>query len=61
MSSLKATSQASRFHESYDGVDLKQVNITVGQKDLLVDAHLQLTTGTHYGLLGRNGVGKSSL
>ncbi|KAI3656862.1 hypothetical protein MP638_001573 [Amoeboaphelidium occidentale] len=61
MSSLKATSQASRFHESYDGVDLKQVNITVGQKDLLVDAHLQLTTGTHYGLLGRNGVGKTIL
>lgn len=29
-------------------------------KELIVDAHLRLKTGVHYGLLGRNGTGKSS-
>lgn len=40
---------------------MKQVNISVGDKVLLVDASVQLKTGVHYGLLGRNGVGKSVL
>ncbi|KND03772.1 uncharacterized protein SPPG_01229 [Spizellomyces punctatus DAOM BR117] len=61
-----ATSQVSRFHaETLDtlsnDVDLKGVNITVGDHALLVDANLRLFRGVHYGLIGRNGVGKSTL
>jgi ABC-type polysaccharide/polyol phosphate transport system ATPase subunit len=29
-------------------------------KELIADAHLRLKGGIHYGLLGRNGTGKSS-
>ncbi|XHG07423.1 hypothetical protein AWENTII_010571 [Aspergillus wentii] len=29
-------------------------------RELLVDAHLRLKSGVHYGLIGRNGTGKSS-
>ena len=29
-------------------------------KELISDAHLRLKGGVHYGLLGRNGTGKSS-
>ncbi|PKY48786.1 P-loop containing nucleoside triphosphate hydrolase protein [Rhizophagus irregularis] len=65
-SEIVAYSQQSRFHtETLETlskeVDLKDVNITVGNKELLVDAKLQLKTGVHYGLVGRNGTGKSTL
>ncbi|OJJ34809.1 hypothetical protein ASPWEDRAFT_154237 [Aspergillus wentii DTO 134E9] len=30
-------------------------------RELLVDAHLRLKSGVHYGLIGRNGTGKSTL
>lgn len=30
-------------------------------KELIVDAHLRFKAGVHYGLLGRNGTGKSSI
>ncbi|GBC04818.1 hypothetical protein RclHR1_00590004 [Rhizophagus clarus] len=65
-SEIVAYSQQSRFHtETLETlskeVDLTDVNITVGSKDLLVDAKLQLKTGVHYGLIGRNGTGKSTL
>ncbi|CAG8447406.1 10997_t:CDS:2 [Ambispora gerdemannii] len=61
-----AYSQQSRFHtETLETlskeVDLKDVNITIGNKELLVDSRLQLKTGVNYGLIGRNGVGKSTL
>lgn len=29
-------------------------------KELIVDAHLRLKPGVHYGFIGRNGTGKSS-
>lgn len=29
-------------------IDLKQVNISVGDHDLLVDVHLRLKAGVHY-------------
>ncbi|KAG9284858.1 hypothetical protein G9A89_003781 [Geosiphon pyriformis] len=59
-------SQQSRFHtETLETlskeVDLRDVNLTVGTKELLVDARLKLKTGVHYGLIGRNGIGKSTL
>ncbi|KDQ55909.1 hypothetical protein JAAARDRAFT_208171 [Jaapia argillacea MUCL 33604] len=61
-----ATSQVSRFHTETletlsNDIDLKAVNISVGDHVLLVDANLRLFKGVHYGLVGQNGVGKSIL
>ena len=42
-------------------IDLKRVNITVNTNELLAGATLRLHEGRHYGLVGRNGVGKSTL
>jgi ATP-binding cassette subfamily F protein 3 len=63
---IVATSQTSRFHvDTLDTlskeIDLHQVNITIGNKDILVDASLRLKTGVRYGLVGRNGQGKSTI
>lgn len=60
-----AISQQSRFHTetletSSIELDLPGVNISVGQVDLLVDAHLKFKAGVRYGLVGQNGVGKTS-
>jgi ABC-type polysaccharide/polyol phosphate transport system ATPase subunit len=33
---------------------------TASAKDILVDSHLKLKSGVRYGLVGRNGTGKSS-
>lgn len=30
-------------------------------KELITDAHLRLKAGVHYGFIGRNGTGKSSM
>ncbi|KAF9585160.1 hypothetical protein BGW38_003644 [Lunasporangiospora selenospora] len=63
---VEAYSQQSRFYEetletlSRD-VDLKQVNITIADKPLLQDTRLWFKSGTMYGLVGRNGTGKSTL
>ncbi|TFK66153.1 P-loop containing nucleoside triphosphate hydrolase protein [Pluteus cervinus] len=70
MSHITATSQQTRFaHNISDptskDLDLHTLNVGVssssGKRDLLVDAHLQLIEGVHYVLVGRNGVGKSTL
>lgn len=63
---IVATSQTSRFHADTlatlsKEIDLKQVNIAIGNKDILVDGHLRLKTGVRYGLVGRNGQGKSTI
>ncbi|CEI88046.1 hypothetical protein RMCBS344292_02447 [Rhizopus microsporus] len=63
---IVAISQQSRFHtETIENLnkelDLKGVDISINQKDLLVDAHLKLKPFTRYGLVGQNGVGKSIL
>ncbi|KAJ3502721.1 hypothetical protein NMY22_g18494 [Coprinellus aureogranulatus] len=63
---ITAYSQQSRFHrETFDAnttdIDIKGVNISVGQKDILIDAHLRLKAGVKYGMVGQNGVGKSVL
>ena len=42
-------------------IDLKRVNITINGNELLTGATLRLHAGRHYGLVGRNGVGKSTL
>ncbi|KAI9352090.1 P-loop containing nucleoside triphosphate hydrolase protein [Obelidium mucronatum] len=63
---LVATSIQSRFHKDTletlsNDVDLKGVNITINNSTILQDAHLKLFQGVRYGLIGRNGVGKSTL
>ncbi|KAJ1545317.1 hypothetical protein HK405_008008, partial [Cladochytrium tenue] len=63
---IVATTQNSRFHiDTYEtlsnDIDLKQVNIRINDLPILVDANLKLFDGVHYGLVGRNGVGKSTL
>ncbi|KAJ1308009.1 hypothetical protein OPQ81_002080 [Rhizoctonia solani] len=63
---ILATSQTSRFHVDTlttlsKEIDLHQVNISIGTRDILVDAHLRLKTGVRYGLVGRNGQGKSTI
>ncbi|KAI9308793.1 P-loop containing nucleoside triphosphate hydrolase protein, partial [Cunninghamella echinulata] len=63
---IVATSQQSRFHtETLETlskeIDLKSVNISVNQLELLVDAHLRLKENVKYGFVGPNGTGKSVL
>lgn len=61
-----ATSQVSRFHTETlttlsNDIDLKDVHLTIGQRVLLASANLRLFRGVRYGLVGQNGVGKSTL
>ncbi|KAI0360502.1 hypothetical protein OH77DRAFT_1393750 [Trametes cingulata] len=63
---IVATSQVSRFHTETlttlsNDIDLKDVTVTIGQRTLLSGANLRLFHGVHYGLVGQNGVGKSTL
>eukprot|EP00833_Pecoramyces_ruminatium_P003897 jgi/Orpsp1_1/1177929/evm.model.c7180000063379.1 len=64
LKNINAFSQVSRYHsETIDSfskdIDLKDVNILVGDRELLVDTNLRLFQGVHYGLIGQNGIGKS--
>jgi len=66
LKNINAFSQVSRYHsETIDSfskdIDLKDVNIFVGDRELLVDTNLRLFQGVHYGLIGQNGIGKSTL
>lgn len=64
---IVVTSQQSRYHvDAVDAptskdIDVKDLTLTVGGRDLLDHAHLRIVEGTHYVLAGRNGTGKSSL
>lgn len=63
---IVATSQTSRFHNETletlsKDLDLKQVHISAGTKDLLVNADLRLFSGVNYGLIGPNGCGKTTV
>ena len=58
---INASSRTSRFSQADVGIDLQTVNISVEGRDLLSDSHVQLLSGVCYGLIGRNGVGKSVL
>ncbi|ORY88253.1 P-loop containing nucleoside triphosphate hydrolase protein [Leucosporidium creatinivorum] len=64
-SHIKCSAQQSRFHaatlDTTTEVDIKDLTISVGEKDLLASAHLRLKNGVRYGLVGRNGTGKSSI
>jgi hypothetical protein len=55
---ITATSQQSRFHmetleTACQDVDLRGVQLAVGDRELLADAHLRLSSGVRYGLVGR--------
>ena len=42
-------------------IHLEDFNISAGGKDLIVDANMMLAYGRRYGLVGRNGTGKTTL
>ncbi|CAK4070534.1 unnamed protein product [Aphanomyces euteiches] len=63
---IMARSQQDRFHlatidHNDKNIHLLQVGLSIGNRELLVDAELKLEAGVHYGLVGRNGTGKSTL
>lgn len=64
---LVVTSQQSRFHvDAVDAptskdIDVKDLTLSIGGRELLDHAHLRIVEGVHYVLAGRNGTGKSSL
>ncbi|KAM0942093.1 putative ABC transporter, AAA+ ATPase domain, P-loop containing nucleoside triphosphate hydrolase [Dioscorea sansibarensis] len=41
-------------------VHMENFNVSVGGRDLITDASVTLSFGRHYGLVGRNGTGKTS-
>jgi len=63
---IEATTQMNRFHEatidhSSRSIYLNDVNLSVAGKNLLIDSQVRIDSGYRYGLVGRNGVGKSTL
>lgn len=42
-------------------LDIRTLTIALGKREILSDAELKLQYGTHYAVVGRNGVGKSSM
>ncbi|PVU93104.1 hypothetical protein BB561_003464 [Smittium simulii] len=63
---ISAFSQSSRFHTETlqtlsNEVNLKDVNLIVNDIPLLEDTLLQLKEGFHYGFIGKNGTGKTTL
>ncbi|CAL0323066.1 unnamed protein product [Lupinus luteus] len=52
-------------HDGSGGANIKDIhmenfNISVGGRDLIVDGSVTLSFGRHYGLVGRNGTGKTT-
>ncbi|KAF2097742.1 ABC transporter ATP-binding protein uup-1 [Rhizodiscina lignyota] len=64
---ITVTAQQSRFHvDSVEAPTLKEIlvkdlSISINQRELLAHAELFLKEGGHYVLVGRNGTGKSTL
>eukprot|EP01129_Flabellula_baltica_P006325 TRINITY_DN2359_c0_g1_i1.p1 TRINITY_DN2359_c0_g1~~TRINITY_DN2359_c0_g1_i1.p1 ORF type:complete len:680 (-),score=201.76 TRINITY_DN2359_c0_g1_i1:26-2065(-) len=50
-----------RGKPSSDNINIENLDLFVGGEQLLVDGHLFLVNGRKYGLIGRNGIGKTSL
>lgn len=57
-SRIVATSRQTRFNPLVQGdaseVDLNDVNISVGEREILVDGRIRLKGGMKYGLIGRS-------
>lgn len=52
-------------HDQVEGATVKDIhmenfNVSVGGRDLIVDGSVTLSFGRHYGLVGRNGTGKTT-
>jgi ATP-binding cassette subfamily F protein 3 len=66
-SELVVTAQQSRFaadaNDAPDSkdIDVRDLTISIGGKEVIEHAELRLKAGTHYVLVGRNGTGKSTL
>ena len=62
---IVVTAQQSRFHELDDSalkdIDIKDLSITVGKREILSHTRLVLKSGLRYVFVGRNGTGKSTL
>ncbi|GLB34832.1 putative ABC transporter [Lyophyllum shimeji] len=64
---LVVSAQQSRFHvdatdaPSSKEIDIKDLTLSIGGRDLLSHANLTLRENRHYVLVGRNGTGKSTL
>lgn len=64
MTAITATSQQTRFRPGSalsKEIDLADVTVSIGTNELLSSAHLKLSEGVKYVLVGRNGTGKSTL
>lgn len=64
-SALKEVSEGILSHSCTGGADraqivVKDLSISIGQREILSHAEFQLQVGKHYVLVGRNGIGKSS-
>lgn len=66
---IQVTAQQSRFHldalnltaPTTSEILIKNLSLSIGRKEILSNAELLLKAGGHYVLVGRNGVGKSTL
>lgn len=64
---LYVTDQQSRFHteatehSSPKEITVKDLSVSIGNREILSHAELHLQPGRHYVLAGRNGIGKSTL
>ncbi|KAG2450914.1 hypothetical protein HYH02_004746 [Chlamydomonas schloesseri] len=67
LAAVEVQVQLSRFHlETLEGsatgvVEVRGLTLGVDKRELLTDAVLYLKSGVRYGLIGRNGTGKSTL
>ncbi|KAK0488846.1 ATP-binding cassette, sub-family F, member 3 [Armillaria novae-zelandiae] len=65
--SLVVTTAQSRFHvdtadtPTSKEIDIHDLSISIGEKEILAHANLKLQENVHYVLVGRNGIGKSTL
>lgn len=65
--SLVVTTAQSRFHvDAVDTptskeIDIHDLSISIGEKEILAHANFKLQENVHYVLVGRNGIGKSTL
>ena len=50
-----------KFTYNFDSISLLNFNLSVQSKQLFVNSNLTLSYGSRYGLVGKNGIGKSSL
>lgn len=66
-SGIVVTNQQSRFHVDADDaptskeVDVRDLTISVGGREIVDHVHLLLKEGGRYALVGRNGLGKSTI